>query len=83
MSRYILAFLVALTFSFAAPAFADDASTDAQTTEASAKAPTECADIPEGEKLALSCQRCGDGYCATSCGENEKTCPQDCKGEEW
>ena len=25
-----------------------------------------------------SCQRCGDGFCATQCGENIFTCPRDC-----
>jgi hypothetical protein len=25
-----------------------------------------------------SCGRCGDGYCAKQCGENETSCPKDC-----
>ena len=33
---------------------------------------------PAKDKTAVaSCQRCGDGYCARSC-ENEQTCPADC-----
>lgn len=31
-------------------------------------------------EIAGSCGRCGDGQCVKSCGENAKTCPQDCGG---
>ena len=33
----------------------------------------------ESQRGAVSCQRCGDGYCARSC-ENAQTCPADCAG---
>jgi hypothetical protein len=45
---------------------------------ASAPALTEEPASNDQGKLAASCQRCGDGYCAPSC-ENERTCPADCR----
>ncbi len=40
------------------------------------------ADSPEAAqakgRVEASCQRCGDGYCAPRC-ENENTCPADCR----
>lgn len=72
---YKLLTIVAIltTFALAAPVFADDAPVPP-----AAKTAVECSTAPDGEAVASSCQRCGDGYCAKSCGENEKTCPKDC-----
>lgn len=71
--RFMFAFVVVMTFALSAPAFADEAPAPV-----TAEASIDCGAMPDGETIARSCQRCGDGYCATSCGENEDTCPKDC-----
>jgi len=73
MSKLLIVLAVAVTFSFAAPVFADEAPANVVSEAAS----TDCAGA-EGDALARSCGKCGDGYCSKSCGENALTCPKDC-----
>lgn len=72
MSKLLTIAAILAAFMLAAPVFADDASVSP-----AAKTAAECSTAPN-EAVASSCQLCGDGYCAKSCGENEKTCPKDC-----
>ena len=38
----------------------------------------ECLIQAEGDLDTMLCGRCGDGFCAATCGENALTCPRDC-----
>lgn len=74
MSKLLIALAMALAFSFAMPVLADEAPA-AATVEVAGE---DCATGADGETLAGSCGRCGDGYCSKSCGEDAISCPKDC-----
>lgn len=77
MLKYLFAAVVALTFALSVPAFADEAPAPV-----TAEASVDCGALSDGATTSRSCQRCGDGFCAKSCGETAENCPEDCGGVE-
>lgn len=72
--KYVAVLFLALVFAGAATAENTAEQTEATTFNQSASAW-----LTSIQTNSLACQRCGDGFCAAQCGENELTCPADCE----